>query len=356
MSMMDDTGTDSGAQLAFDALYRPFSGSDLLTARAAPPPMLLSDFLRSRSITLISGEPFSGKTLLTLSICLSIDTLHPLFDLYTPSPGHRCLFIGQDAPTWDYFAQVAALTRGFLRNGAPIHLPSIYILNKGLSLFPPQQFIDFIAQAIAIYDIDVLCLDVFKSFHDFDENSNADMSRVMTLLKYLRDNFALSILLTHHTSKAPPGIDPLSMLGNYRARGASVIAGSIDQHFLLTTRGSVTHIAMPKARGGATPLSISNFSIARGNSPAGPTLSLVASSQVASIPSLIPLLLRDQPLSIRELFSQLRADVRFSQLSDAQLYSRLASSLRTLARRGEAQSLRHGLWGGAGAADQLIPD
>jgi hypothetical protein len=149
------------------------------------------------------------------------------------------MFIGQDAPTWDYMGQTVKLWQGL---GEPSLRDCLLFLNRGWRLTDPR-FSHFVAETVSIFGISVLMLDTLLSFHDADENSNKEMSAVMDLLKSLRDTHNLSIIFSHHTGKAP-GIS-----GNYRARGASVIAGSVDFHLSLSSRGSVISLNLPKRRG-----------------------------------------------------------------------------------------------------------
>jgi len=183
---------------------------------------------------MISAEPFTGKSLLAISMLLSVDTSRPLFGKFSTSSSHRCLFLGQDAPTWDYHGLFLKLFYGLgltAQEEDSLSLPSLLMLNKGHSITDPD-FVPFISSCISLYGITVLFLDTLLEFHPFDENSNREMKYVMQTLKKLRDSFGLTIIFTHHISKLGGSASPTVSM-NYRARGASVISGSIDQHIFL---------------------------------------------------------------------------------------------------------------------------
>lgn len=341
---------DPHFQDAFEHRWVPLRGSDLFASQTAPPAWLLADLIRQRSLVMISAEPFTGKTMFALSLALALDTQLPFLNHYQPSPGHRALFIGQDAPTWDYQGVFAALTRG-LAIESPPNLPSLFILNRGLTLALPRQFSDFLEAAVSLYDIDVLILDVLRSFHDYDENSNLEMSRIMDLLKSFRDRFGLTIILTHHTSKPSAGFAGTPQIsGNYRARGASVISGSIDQHFLLRASRGAVQIEMPKARGAFGAPQVEEFTIISssdhvGNrslslAPSAPNSETIASSTADLLRTASP---SDQ-ISVRSIYNVLRSRAAFAALTDQQVQSRLSAALRVAERRGAIRRLSHGLY------------
>lgn len=334
----------------FEALWRPIRASDILDTVLAPPTMLIADLIRSESIVLISGEPFTGKTMFLLAVALSLDTGLPLFDSFIPTPNHKTLFVGQDAPSWDYFGQISALARGYLGK-TKMNLNTLCVFNRGLYV---NELRKFVTEAVSLYGIDVLMLDVLKSFHTADENSNVEMARIMDLLKLLRDEHRLTIFITHHTSKAygQKG-NGNEITGNYRARGASVIAGSIDQHFLLTRSGNQIQLSMPKMRGVGTTETAVQFQIVQSFNGSTRHLNLVHGArergQIDSM-ALANLVeghlgsLTKSQWTLKELFAAIRTEVSFAHLTDAQLYNRIVSILRAFLTQGKARNPSRGTW------------
>lgn len=229
--------------------YKPIPLSDVTSGRILPPPWLFGPpegteegLLRSKTITMLSAEPFTGKTMLMLSACLSLATRAPLVG-YRPAADHRVLFLGQDAPTWDYYGCIHKLWAGM--GSPPISADrAVFFLNRGLRLDGPD-ITQLLEDAVRIMGTTVVMLDTLLAFHGRDENSNKEMAGVMDLLKSWRDVLGLTVLFSHHTSK--PGATQIS--GNYRARGASVIAGSVDFHLQLAASGPGVKMGIPKRRG-----------------------------------------------------------------------------------------------------------
>lgn len=350
-----DGGIDAG-RLGFEETYRPLFASDIAGARVAAPAFLFTPILRSRTLTMLSAEPFTGKTLLMLSMLLSLDTGTSLLGQFPPASGHRCLFIGQDAPTWDYHGQFLKLFYGLGLgpSEADTSLPSFFFLNRGFSLLDPD-FFKMLEEAVLLYGTSVLFLDTLLEFHNLDENSNRDMKRVMGILKAARDHLGLTILFSHHTNKlfmtagAFPARSPANPLSgnalpisrNAAARGASVIAGSVDAHVALRGAGTdeqnspLVELSFPKGRGldNAAPIVFSISPLLRSDKT--PALVL---RQPADISSALCAFVSIAPQS-RSNISRHLVDRGFT-FSNSGL-SRLLSSLE---ERNLIRSTAHGVW------------
>lgn len=321
-------------RLEFESLHHPLFAADIVSGRLQPPAFLFSPILRSHTLTMISAEPFTGKTLLCLAMILSLDTGFPLLETFTPTSGHRCLFIGQDSPTWDIHGQFTKLFNGLglsPQQKRDLSLPSIFLLNRGFSIVHPQ-FLVFLSQLVSLYGITVLFLDTLLDFHPLDENSNRDMSNVMRILKRARDELGLTIFFTHHTSKPPREASAVPQFSRTaRARGASVLGGAIDQHAALdlVTRdahGTTVALSFPKGRA-LEHSEAQNFTI---YSPTSGCLMLRPSS-LSLTSRLVDLLA--SPCSRQHLRQSL-------QVSDGALSHALAS----LKASGQIHSPSYGIW------------
>lgn len=234
---------------------RILSATALLAGAVQKPPSLYQGgFLLERSITLIAGEPYAGKSLFGLAVSLSLAYGYKLFNAYEPLRSHRVLYVGQDSPSWDYAEQLRKLHAGYLlRLASPSGTTSDghldLLLNSGFQLTDPRQLHD-LTEYIDFVGVDTLVFDTLKSIHNLDENSNRDMGGLLDLIKRLRDTHALTIFLIHHASK--PSADA-GRSAIYSARGASVISGSVDSQLNLASsvRGGTTgiRIAVSKGRG-----------------------------------------------------------------------------------------------------------
>lgn len=218
-------------------------------AHALPPPPLFHDLFPDDALILISGEPFTAKTMLLADSALLLDDPStPLLGLHRPNGTRRVLFVGQDAPTYDYLRQFRKLATGHGWSSADLHACDVaLLLNRNISLLDPR-FQHWLDRLCRFGGLSGLMLDtLFTCLPDIDENSNTAMTAVMKLLKHWRDDYGLFVMFTMHTSKSS-GFDLRS--ANYRVRGASAIAASCDFHLQLIRRSSsVISLTVAKGRG-----------------------------------------------------------------------------------------------------------
>lgn len=211
-----------------------------------PPPLLGSVercAILHRSIVMVSGEPGTAKTLFAMGLGLACDAQVKFMGLQT-APG-RMLFVGQDSPDWYYQLQAQRLRKGMgISEGQAALLTSEALLNEGYRITSEN----FRSELDILYDanpFDILVLDTLFDLHDVDENDNSEMRKIGRTLKRMRDGYHCAIICTGHTAKS-------SSTGSiqYRARGASALAGSIDMTLILEQSGDkVVTIHNPKSRG-----------------------------------------------------------------------------------------------------------
>lgn len=308
----------------FESRHHPSFTHEIVASRSLRPPWLFSDLLVSRTLTMLSGEPYSGKTLLALAMVLSIDSQRPLSGHYTPISGRAC-FIGQDAPTWDYHAAVRSLWTGYgLSHTDPGS--SLFFFNRGYKITDPN-FPSFITQLVELYGVNFLVLDCFIDFHSLDENNTQQMRAVTEVLKSLRDQHLLSILFTHHTSKGAEFVS-----ANYRARGSSVLPSTVDQHISLSSRFNKFILTNPKRRG----MSASEGLTFRLHTDSGLRLAL---DETADLGAFILKRLQAAPESVQSLLTA--ASTQYPAVSG--LDKRLHGTLAILSRYKKVES-RSGLW------------
>ena len=326
-------------QKTWEEMHRSPKISDIAAGRIARPPWLFEDFLLSHSITLVSGEPFAGKTMLLSAMMLSLDSGEPLFGSFQPAPHQSVLFIGQDAPTWDYITQMQKLIRG---HGASKTTGSRYLLNQGIDINDPAS-LSIVEEAIDYFDINVLMFDTLLEIHNLDENSNTEMKRIMGILKYLRDKHHLSIFATTHTAKDFEGKS-----ANYRARGASVIAGSVDQHILIRphygeNKAKGFYFKVPKSRGGADPTNSQVVRFVVGEQNDQPSLRLEYSGELYSDrQTVITTFLAEKPRQRKEILAALGA--KFPAWSPPELSRRTTNSLAYLVQKGVILNPERGIY------------
>lgn len=314
------------------------SCADFLRGAAPKPPPLVHGFLPEQTLILVSAEPYTGKSLFCLDLALALATTAPVLTRYAPAGRKTVLFCGQDSPNWDYAEQLRKLARGRgLLPAAADDIPLDLWLNEGWDLTTPD-FLGSLEEWQHAHPVDVVIFDTLAAFHSADENSSREMGAIMTILKRLRDRFRWTIIATHHTAKPTPGDEERSL--NYRARGSSVIAGSIDVHLSLRRlKDDNIAVRMPKGRG-ADPIDRKlAFAIREREEVDGTQhVSLIIPNLVDTLPDLVEGLLRGQPMTRAELL------VRSKQALPTLRASALDNCLALMKREGRLDNPQRGIW------------
>lgn len=214
-----------------------------------PPEPLFENFLLSKSLTMLSAEPGTGKTWLALYMMLCLEMGWPLFGKFPVVPkNNRCLFIGMDSSPWDVAKQWTKLLRGYGVEREQIeHLSSDFVLRGGERLhLTNRDFVDWLFDWLRTTKTNVLFFDTLRAAHDGNENDSLQMEALMEIIRTIRDRFNVSVIFTHHSRKSQLGADNDD--GNDSARGSSAITGAVDFHVRLQRHKRGTFLTMPKGR------------------------------------------------------------------------------------------------------------
>jgi hypothetical protein len=313
--------------------------SDVGLGEVRRPPPLFHDLMLQRSLIMVSAEPFTGKTMLTLAMSLCLDSGLPLLGAFEPYEKRRFLYIGQDAPTWDYAEQTRKLLRGLDLSPDQVDLlDTEAMFNEGVDILD-REFISFIHAWHNEMGLDGIIFDTLASIHSADENSSREMGVVMTALKRLRDRLGLTIVFTHHDAK-PSGDSERSAI--YRPRGSSVIAGSVDAHISLrTTKTGSIHFTTPKGRGLANTKRKLLYDMVDTGTSSDPGLKLVAQTEGSTHQAIILQALKDGMTTRADFATALQVK---AALTAATSSTATDNALRSLERRALVQRKGRGIW------------
>ena len=188
----------------------------LQVADLPPEPIERSDWLieelwAREAVGLIGGAPKSCKTYLALEIALAVASGAPCLGRFAVcEPGPVLLFAAEDAPP-----QVRDRLQGLAQaRGVDFeHLPVFLILAEQIRLDLERDQAR-LAEAIATHQPRLLVLDPFVRLHRADENSAADVSRLLADLRTLQRRFHLAVLLVHHTRKGGGAVAGQTLRGS----------------------------------------------------------------------------------------------------------------------------------------------
>lgn len=220
----DQTENEKKPQLVLSAL----TVTELLAADWPPRADVIgSGVLPRGGLGLVAGPPKSGKTILGLQAAVSVAAGLPFLGFHTLAA--RVLILSGEGGPELLRERLALMAPVAARDRIWCWWPQA---GAGLKLDDARAR-GVLADYMTAQKIGLLVVDPLIRFHQLDENSTAEMARLMSCLHDLRQSTGAAILLIHHTRKA--GIT--SQAGSAgEARGSSVLHGDIDSALMLSAR------------------------------------------------------------------------------------------------------------------------
>lgn len=205
--------------------------------------MRIDGVLPERSVMLIAGEPFTGKSLISLEMAIGMASGTTALD--RSAKRCRVAYMGMDSPKWDLGRQLKKLLRG--REMPPERLDGDLYMHWGAPeriLNGPREMGAFLG-LLEEMAIDAVVVDTLRKAHLHEENPSVGMTIVTDMARAIADE-GISVVLLHHQGKAQEGRSKA-----YQARGSTVLPGSVDVHWVVerVNRDRV-RIEVAKARAG----------------------------------------------------------------------------------------------------------
>lgn len=216
---------------------RPFfkSAAELFATPDHPPRMLVERLVMEGGVGVVSGEPKSAKTWLTMEILIGVATGLPVLGKYKTIAGTVAYFFTEDME-----AAIKAHLRALLAGQGK----STDIVGRTFHAQPRGYHIDITraedcARIIAsVRNIErksgkvrLLALDPLRNIHNLDEDKSGEMVKVFECLKMIGKLLDVTILLVHHAKKASQG--STSKRGGQKMRGSSALHGFLDSGIYL---------------------------------------------------------------------------------------------------------------------------
>jgi hypothetical protein len=200
------------------------------------PDWAVTDMLPHRGLGIVFGYRGDGKTFFLLDLAASMATGRS-FCGRAARQGWVC-YIGPEG-AYSLHARLQAWKSAHGHQG-PIGLAvlprSIQLLNLTESILPLASAIDQVqgfSGPPALIIVDTLS----RNAPGIRENTQEDMSLVIASCDYLRDRFACTVVLGHHTRK-----------GDSELRGSSVLDGAADTCILLKRDGRTITVSCVKQK------------------------------------------------------------------------------------------------------------
>ncbi|MBI5020550.1 MAG: AAA family ATPase [Ignavibacteriales bacterium] len=194
----------------------------------APSPIIDDGILLDKTLLLVFGQPKAKKTFLCLNMGLAIAQGKSFAGFKIPG-AQKVLFLSAEGgyyPIRDRIKTMVTDIKEEHRNNFKM------CFNARLNLMVEED-LDLIVEHIDAYKPKVLIIDPFVRFHDNDENSASEMSKVLGNIRHLIEQYNLSIILVHHAGK-----------DNTRGlRGSSAIVGEYDSSIHIANSGETSSLS-----------------------------------------------------------------------------------------------------------------
>lgn len=272
--------------------------SFLASPRAVKPDDLVESLVPETSVTMLAAAPGLGKSFLMLGLGLAVTRGEDFAGLKTKrSPA---LFIGEDAPAWDYAGQLRKLL-GDGSSPADFHIAA----NEQFRLLDPAKRAT-LGEYVRRHSIRLVIVDTLRAVHDSDENDSRQMQAVMNELRAISVEYGLSVLFLHHSPK------PSSIGTTSDYRGSSVLLGSCDFYYSMTAlkfgKESRLTLQCKKGRGADTP-AVLTLRLAWGKPPA--VIARVGEADTrADLPTQVIAKLQKGPSCVAEIVASVDAEGR----------------------------------------------
>ena len=203
-----------------DSTFRPLK--DVLAEPVKPQNWLIDELFPAGSFSAITGRPKSGKSTLARNIAHGVATNTPVLgrDVLNPGPVLYAAFEGRSRPINDHF-------RAMGTNGP------VFIHHD----MPPSNPLEWLGREIETRGAVLVVLDTLVRLGVIvDDNSNSEVSRVLTPYIHLANQTGCTLLSIHHDGKqSNPNGDGMM--------GATAFFGSVDIALKITRNGHARSVS-----------------------------------------------------------------------------------------------------------------
>jgi len=176
---------------------------------------LIQDLWGLAAVGIVGGAPKCCKSFLGLDMALSVASATPCLGRFTvQAQGPALVFLAEDS-----LPAVRARLDGLCaQRNLDIRALDLYVITAPslrLDQGPDRQLLEAM---LARLNPRIVLLDPLVRLHRLDENSAADISRLLGFLRDLQRTYDTAIVLVHHASK------------KHRAQPGQALRGSSDLH------------------------------------------------------------------------------------------------------------------------------
>ncbi|MGE4131605.1 MAG: AAA family ATPase, partial [Bdellovibrionales bacterium] len=187
---------------------------------------MIDQILIQEGLLLISAEPKTGKSMVSLDLAISIASEKPFFNYYKTNRSGSVLFY--NAEDQESVTRERCLSLCRANNIDPDHIDINFISPSSDIMLDSPEGLNRLRQAIQETKPDIVILDCFIRLHQIDENNSKQVASVLQKLKDIRNEFGSAICLVHHNRKSGSSGRSAS-----RIRGSSEMLAFFDAAIIL---------------------------------------------------------------------------------------------------------------------------
>ena len=177
---------------------------------------LVEDLWGEGAVGLCGGEPKSYKTFMALDLAVAVASGRPCLGRFAvPRPGPVVLFAAEDAPP----IVKRRLTGITTSRGVALKDCDLHVITAERLRLDADEDVDALDATIAMLKPRLLVLDPFVRLHRIDENSSAEVAKVLDRLRVMQRRHGVAILVVHHARK-----------GGSSVRAGQALRGSSEFH------------------------------------------------------------------------------------------------------------------------------
>ena len=186
-----------------------------LEVQPPEPSWLIQDLWSQAAVGIIGGAPKCCKSWLGLDMALSVASATPCLGCFrVPTPGPALVFLAEDS-----LAAVRARLQSLCTHrNLDIRGLNLYVITAPSLRLDQGQDRQLLEAMLTRLKPRILLLDPLVRLHHLDENSAADISKLLGFLRDLQRAYDTAIVLVHHASK------------KHRAQPGQALRGSSDLH------------------------------------------------------------------------------------------------------------------------------
>lgn len=172
--------------------------ADLDDAGNASQAWLVEGIWGEAAVGILGGEPKCCKTILSQELAVAIASGRPCLGRFAVhKPGRVLIFAAEDAQ-WMVKQRLTAIAKA---RGVAIENLDIHLITAERLRLDDEGDIAALDATVAAMKPRLLILDPFVRLHRIDENSSAEVARVLDGLRLMQRRHGVAILVVHHAKK-----------------------------------------------------------------------------------------------------------------------------------------------------------